>query len=181
MARRTGDGATWTHNNRCRILLWHDTVAVMFQRRSAFLLALPLLVAATPAVPAISAYVGKYQFDKVRGVAFPRHPLVVQRVKAALAGSGIQSRVLDPNSTSVPIARQGDFIVSWACERHNCGSHQWAIVLTGSGRKASVCYYNEDLSEGARWFVDGKVGLVSPEGDCQFEAVPDQIALMLVR
>lgn len=153
----------------------------MFRRRPALLLALPLLVAATPAVPAISAYVGKYPFDKVRGVSFPQHPLVVQRVKAALAGSVIQSRVLDPNSTSVPIARQGDFIVSWACEPHNCGSHQWAVVLTGSGRKASVCYYNEDLAEGARWFVDGSVGLVEPEGDCQFETVPAQIALMLVR
>jgi hypothetical protein len=144
-------------------------------------MALPLLLAASPTAPAVSAYVGKYPFDKVRGMAFTQHPVVVRAVKAALLGSIIQSRVLDPNSTSGPIARQGDFIVSWACEPHNCGFHQWAIVLTGSGRKAAVCYYNEDLSEGARWFVDGSVGYVQHNGNCQFETVLAQVALTLVR
>ena len=114
-------------------------------------------------------------------MAFTQHPAVLRAVKAALLGSVIQSRVLDPNSTSGPIARQGDFIVSWACQPHNCGFHQWAIVLTGSGRKAAVCYYNEDLSEGARWFVDGNVSFVQKNSNCQFEAVPAQVALTLVR
>lgn len=153
----------------------------MFRRSLALILALPLLVATTPTAPAIAAYVGKYPFDKVRGMAFTQHPVVVRAVKAALLGAIFQSRVLDPDSTSGPIVRQGDFIVSWACEPHNCGFHQWAIVLTGSARKAAVCYYNEDLSEGARWFIDGSVVFVQPDGNCQFETVPAQVALTLVR
>lgn len=153
----------------------------MIRRSLALILALPFLLAANSPAPALSAYVGKYPFDKVQGIAFTRHPVVVRQVQAAVQSSAIQSRVLDPDSTAGSIARQGDFIVSWACEPHNCGFHHWSIVLTGSGRKAAVCYYNEDLTAGARWFVDGSVRFVDSEGNCEVETVPAAVALMLVQ
>lgn len=149
------------------------------RKLSAIPVVIALLAAAAP--PSLSTYIGKYPFDRVRGVTFLQHPLVLGAVRSALLGSIVRPIVLDPDSTSGPIARQGDFIVSWACEPHNCGDHQWSVVLPGSGRKAAVCYYNYDLSEGARWFVEGRIVLVEPNQTCQFDRVPAKIALSLVQ
>jgi hypothetical protein len=133
------------------------------------------------AAPPVSAFVGKYPFDKIAGYTFLRLPSVRTAVRNAVFSDATQARVLNPNSVTSPITRNGEFVLSWACEPHNCAWHQWSIVVTPSGRKGAVCYYNEELMRGERWFVDGSPVLEGTTKKCDPDIIPSTVALALVR
>lgn len=143
--------------------------------------ALLILMSGPETVPNVLDYVGKYPFDKINGKKFVEHQIVAKAVNLAVQGSIVAPRVRDTDATSGIITKQDDLIVSWSCERHNCNNHQWAIVFSRSRQLASVCYYNSQLSDGARWFLKGDVIFISRFGDCQFDRVPDRVSFEIER
>lgn len=123
--------------------------------------AIALVAAAAPKVPDLSLYFGKYPFDSVKGISFLRHPRV-RSVVTANAPVGV-SRWLLGESTATPIGRKGRLILSYACEPHNCGPHNWTIVL-GSGALGAICHYDSEISEEAVWFIQKKAVLRTANG-----------------
>lgn len=117
-------------------------------------------------------------FDKIAGLSFIARPAVKTAVRAA-APSTIYAIVLDPNSTSAPIEGSGNYLLSWACEPHNCGAHQWTLAIKSDGSKVAVCYYNEDLSDGARWFVGQMLVGKAPGSNCQITRIPSKVLTAL--
>ncbi len=130
-----------------------------------------IALAVSPALaakaPPLSAYVGKYPYDKVQGVIFLRNPAVTAAVKKAALPKAVSKWVLSPDTTQVPIAEIDGKIVSHACEPHNCGDHDWAIVIDPASGSADVCYHDGPTTgDGkARWYLaTGKNEL--RDGEC---------------
>ncbi|MBW6528413.1 hypothetical protein KZ813_16340 [Sphingomonas sp. RHCKR7] len=118
---------------------------------------------ATP-VAALARYVGHYPTDAVAGgTSFLADPAVRAAVATAVPDAAVRARVLDTDVTATPIAEVDGRVLSYGCEPHNCGPHNWAIALTPDGASGAVCYYDEDRKV-ARWYPAGAGP--NPAGGC---------------
>ncbi len=119
-------------------------------------------IAAT-AAPPLAAYVGKYPFDKVRGVTFLNHPLVRSLVTAH-APAGLRPTIMSAGVAG-PIGRSRTAIVAAICEPHNCGMHNWTIAISRTGKSAVICHYDAEQGENAAWYHQRKL-IASVAGSC---------------
>ena len=111
--------------------------------------------AGSPSPPGpMTRYVGSYPTDAVSGTNFLADPMVGAAVAAAVADKAIRDRVLDRAVTVSPIVMFDGRVLSWGCEPHNCGPHNWSIAITPDGKRAAVCYYDQDAKV-ARWYPKG--------------------------
>lgn len=132
--------------------------------RVLFVLSLSvLLCAATVTRPAaaeapqdLSVYAGLYPGEEVEGVAFLEHPLVRAAVERAVSEEDVLRLVLDPTGPKTPIAAKGDLVLSWGCEAHNCGPHNWSLLITRDGSEAKLCYFRAADKQGSLWFAEDK-------------------------
>lgn len=112
--------------------------------------------APTPAndAPNLSAYVGKYPFDEVEGVAFKNHPAVQAGIAKTVTNERIRTAITTVQGPSAPIAMVDGKVAAWSCQQHNCGEHQWAILIDPATGATDVCYQNDPamVSE-TRWFL----------------------------
>ena len=58
-------------------------------------------------------------------------------------------------------------VAAWACEAHNCGPHQWTVLVDPKSGATDVCYFDEEkLGDKSRWFLsNGKQE--DRQGNCQ--------------
>lgn len=120
---------------------------------------------APAAAETLSRYVGKYPFDKVDGQSWDSDPAIKAAVTAAVPDGKIREWVLDGAGPTTPIVQQDGKILSWACEQHNCGPHNWATLIDARTGAAEVCYYDSASdSKQARWFKAGKES--RRDGEC---------------
>ncbi|NJR79114.1 hypothetical protein [Sphingomonas corticis] len=108
-----------------------------------------------PAAPAaLAKYIGRYPLDEVSGGAFLNDPAVRATVAGVVPDADVRARVLDRDVTATPIVLDGDRLLSFGCEPHNCGPHNWAIAIRRDGSGGAVCYYDQDRNV-ARWYPAG--------------------------
>jgi hypothetical protein len=120
-------------------------------------------IAATPAAT-LARYVGHYPTDAVEGgPSFLADPAVRAAVAAAVPDEAVRARVLDTDVTATPITDVEGRVLSYGCEPHNCGPHNWAVALSPDGRTGAVCYYDDDRKI-ARWYPEGAGP--NPAGGC---------------
>ncbi|GLT02224.1 hypothetical protein GCM10007897_36290 [Sphingobium jiangsuense] len=112
---------------------------------------------AAAAASGLSRYVGKYPFDKVGGHSWNDDPAVVSAVTAAVGDAKVRQLVLEAEGPSSPIVEKDGRVLSWACEAHNCGPHNWTTMIDAVSGAAEICYVNEEAAPGkTRWFKGGK-------------------------
>lgn len=112
-----------------------------------------------PKGPDLSKYVGKYPFDPVDGIAWYDHPVIQAGVKATVKDADIAAVIVDPAAgPSGPIWQAKGKINAWGCEQHNCGDHQWTVMVKPETGKVDVCYADASKTPGqSRWiFADGR-------------------------
>lgn len=115
----------------------------------------------------LAAYVGKYPFDKVDGVAWNDHALVTAGIAASVKDAKALKAITTLEGPAGPIEMRGDKVMSWACEAHNCGPHQWAVLIDPRTGATDVCYYDEGAdAANSRWFLAGGKEEKRP-GNCQ--------------
>src|SRR5215207_5064531 len=73
----------------------------------------------------LADYAGKYPSDEVGGMTFLKQPAVIDGVGQAVADRAVRDWVLSPDTVQTPIAVKGGALLSYACEPHNCGDHNW--------------------------------------------------------
>lgn len=115
----------------------------------------------------LAAYVGKYPFDKVDGVAWNDNKLVKAGIAAAVKDPAALKAITTLDGPSAPIEMKDGKVMAWACEAHNCGPHQWAVLVDPRTSAIDVCYFNEEADAAkSRWFLaTGKEE--KRDGNCQ--------------
>jgi hypothetical protein len=113
--------------------------------------------AAAPARGPLAAYAGKLTSDNVGGSTFVARPEVRRAVESLVPDAGARRWLLNPDSTQSPIELRGGKLYSSACEPHNCGPHQWTILIGADGAGAEICYH-DDRQDAAhsRWYAAGR-------------------------
>ncbi len=129
----------------------------------------PPAASADAAAVDLAAYVGKYPFDEVAGVSWKEHPAVLAAIKASVGDPAVRKAVLELPGPSAPIEVIGGKVSAWSCEVHNCGPHQWMVMVDPASGAADVCYFNEEQDAGnSRWFLAGGTQEKRP-GNCPME------------
>ena len=129
--------------------------------------------AATPApAPAadtgLAAYVGKYPFDEVNGVAWNDHPAVKAGIAKTVKDAKLRQTIETLAGPAAPIETHEGKVAAWACEAHNCGPHQWTVLVDPATGATDVCYYDEAVdSDRAHWFLAAGTEEWR-DGNCQF-------------
>ncbi|MDZ3832566.1 MAG: hypothetical protein U0S50_12245 [Sphingopyxis sp.] len=116
--------------------------------------------ASPAAAPALSAYVGKYPWDKVDGVDFLHHPAVVAAVRRSVSDPEIRDSLLveTAKSTAGPIIESEGRLLMSAFEPASGGDVNWSILMALDGDAAAVCWSTGviEYSQGADWYHDGE-------------------------
>lgn len=125
----------------------------------------------TEGSPSISkgllAYVGKYPFDKVDGFIWDKNPAVVAAINKAVLDASIRKTMREATGPAAPIEMKKGKITAWACQVHNCGDHQWAVMIDPKSGAAEVCYFNQETQNGdSRWFLGNGIE-EKRSGNCQ--------------
>jgi hypothetical protein len=118
--------------------------------------AAPNSIASAPAGP-LSAYVGKLTSDVVGGSNFVARPEVRGAVESLVPDAAARRWILNPDTTQSPIAMRGGKLYSGACEPHNCGPHQWSILIAPDGTGAEICYHDDAQDPAhSHWYAAGR-------------------------
>ena len=117
----------------------------------------------------LSAYLGKYPFDKIDGVTWADQPMMQAGIRKSVTDAAARAAILQWSGPSAPIELIDGKVSAWGCEQHNCGPHQWLVMVDPASGATDVCYYDESKSaDSARWFLaNGKEE--SRKGNCQKE------------
>ncbi|WP_157218805.1 hypothetical protein [Flavisphingomonas formosensis] len=116
----------------------------------------------------LGAYVGHYPFDKVGGVSFIENPKVKAAIARTVTDKAILRWVTDPDAgPSDTIYRKDGKIAAWSCQQHNCGDHNWTLLVDPDGAKAALCYHDAEKSGGGSlWYPAGGGEPEKRDGDC---------------
>lgn len=125
--------------------------------------------AATPRATDLSAYVGKYPFDKVDGHRFFEHPAVKAAIAAAVPDKKVASGVRTGDGVNVPIVEVNGRIIAWGGERRAEDRYNWSVVIAPDGSKPEVCIYDgvgyDDELQSSQWFEPGEPSIMK-QGKC---------------
>ena len=110
-----------------------------------------------PSGDLFSKYVGKYPFDKVGDHSWNDDPAVLTAIEQAVADDAARKWVREGEGPSTPIGTIDGKVAAWACEAHNCGPHNWTVMIDPKTGLAEVCYFDEEVAaDKSRWFHDGR-------------------------
>ena len=113
----------------------------------------------------LTAYVGHYPRDAVDGVSFYDRTEVATALNDAVGDPIIRRAIRSDAGPQTPIFAAGGRIGSWGCEAHDCGDHNWALLVDPATGKGEVCYHDTAVAGGAaRWYAGG--ASVTRPGDC---------------
>ena len=122
--------------------------------------------AASGTAPDLTNYVGKFPFDEVSGVSWNEHPMVKAGSQKTVTDASVLEAMAMPGGPSAPIATYLGKVGSWGCQVHNCGDHQWAVLVDPRTGETDVCYHNAaKVRDKSRWFLANGAEEIRP-GNC---------------
>lgn len=131
--------------------------------------AAPQPAAAPGGSASLQAYVGKYPFDEVDGVSWNANPAVAAAVRKTITDPALRKTLADTAGPSAPIEMIDGKISAWACQAHNCGDHQWMVMIDPASGAADVCYHQAEATPGrSRWYRAAG-GSELRDGNCTVE------------
>lgn len=113
----------------------------------------------------LTAYVGHYPNEPVDGVNFFDRTDVATALDGALTDATLRRAIVHNAGPRTPIFRVGARIATWGCEAHNCGIHNWTLLVDPASGKGEVCQHDGGTS--SRWYAGGAP--VTRPGDCPAE------------
>ena len=168
-----GSGAVFWGCKECHLYRGNEMKRVLFGAvAGALLLGAAGMTCAedAPALGALDAYIGKYPWEKVNGVAFTEDPAVRAAVAKAAPSADVSEALLGEDMVS-PIIKVDDRLFTSGWDRRSAGASNWAILAALDGSKLAVCYFGQLDSTTAYWYVNGKiVGMRIIDSGCPSEA-----------
>ncbi len=102
----------------------------------------------------LTAYVGKYPHDAVAGVDFYDRTEVANGLIDAVGDDKLRALIRGRSGPETPIFALGTRIGAWGCEAHNCGDHNWTLLIDAKGGKAEACHHDAaTMGETSRWYA----------------------------
>jgi len=102
----------------------------------------PAPIAGQAQTTPITAYVGKYPYDAVDGVDFFDRTDVATGLVNAVGDAKLREMIRGRSGRATPVFKMGDRVASWGCEEHNCGDHNWTVIVDPKRGKTQVCYHD---------------------------------------
>lgn len=133
----------------------------------------PAAAPVAQAAPPLSAYVGKYPFDEVDGVAFIDHPDVRRALETSGAPAEAIALARDRDTVVVPIFRTETALVASGYDPRAGGSVNWNMAITPNGEQAVVCYQSEPI--GHMYENGRRTHPVEPRCASDLESAEDQL------
>ena len=123
---------------------------------------------AAAAVPSLTSWVGGYPYQTRDGMSFWAHPAVTAAVRAYVPRSDIRAWILSSGVESEVTQLPDGRVVARACEPHNCGSHEWRVIIADSGEWTQICYYDSAAGRDVNGYYNstGFVPMSAGEGGC---------------
>ncbi len=90
----------------------------------------------------LTAYVGKYPHDAIGGVDFFDRTDVASGLVAAVGDAKLREVIRGRAGPETPIFAIGERIAAWGCEQHNCGDHNWTVIVDAKRGTTQVCYHD---------------------------------------
>lgn len=115
----------------------------------------------------LTAYVGRYPRDAVEGVAFFDRTEVANALIEVVPEERLRHLITGRDVVATPIFRQGKMIAAHGCEPHNCGDHDWTVLVSVDGNResATVCHHDAaTMGDRSRWMT--RAGARNRAGDC---------------
>lgn len=109
----------------------------------------------------LAAYVGHYPDEPVDGVNFFDRTEVATALDEAVTDAKLRSTIVRSSGPRTPVFRVGPRIASWGCEAHDCGDHNWTLLIDPATGKGEVCVHEGGRT---RWHAGGPP--VTRAGDC---------------
>jgi hypothetical protein len=125
------------------------------------------------AAPPLSAYVGKYPFDEVDGVAFIDHPDVRRALETSGAPAEAIALARDRDTVVVPIFRTETALVASGYDPRSGGGVNWNLAIAPNGEQAVVCYQSEPI--GHMYENGRRTHPVQPRCASDVESAGDQL------
>jgi hypothetical protein len=111
---------------------------------------IPGLAQTTP----ITAYVGKYPHDAIAGVDFYDRTDVATGLVHAVGDAKLRETIRGRSGPATPIFKLGTRVAAWGCEEHNCGDHNWAVLIDPKDGKTQVCHHDAaTMGQGSDWYA----------------------------
>lgn len=148
----------------------------MTVRRSGFLrgalAAATIAIAGTTAaaaadLSALSAWQGKYPWDKIGGHAFFEVPALRQAIADAVGDGKIVAgmmKLLDSGPAGEIEGFDGR-LIAWVCRQHDCDASNWSLIVTPSSGDVLICLFDESRNGGRpAWYRKGQKPVVAGSG-----------------
>lgn len=105
----------------------------------------------------LTLYVGKHPSEQLSGRTFLDQPAVKAAVEKTVPDPAVRDFIFHYDGPDAPIVDKNGRLLAWGCERHNCGYHNWSILIAPEQSDAEVCFYHDNKrSDGtSRWFLPG--------------------------
>lgn len=92
-------------------------------------------------VAPLAAYIGHYPDEPVDGVNFFDRTEVATALDGAVTDPALRRAVVHNQGPRTPIFRVGSRIASWGCEAHDCGNHDWTLLIDPASGKGELCVH----------------------------------------
>jgi hypothetical protein len=102
----------------------------------------------------LAGFVGHYPDEPVDGVNFFDRTEVATALDGAVTDAKLRRAIIHNTGPRTPIFRAGARIATWGCEAHNCGNHNWTLLIDPVSGKGEVCMF-DGTSSGSRWYAGG--------------------------
>lgn len=89
----------------------------------------------------LTAYVGHYPDEPVDGVNFFDRTEVATALDAAVTDAALRRAVVRSEGPRTPVFMAGNRVASWGCEAHNCGDHNWTLLIDPASGKGELCVH----------------------------------------
>jgi len=117
----------------------------------------------------LADYVGKSTAEHVNGIDWNHNPTVLAGIRRSVTDASVREAIKDTSGPAALIELIDGKVASWACENHNCGDHQWMVMVEPASGATDVCYHDAAKVPGqSRWFLaSGKIE--QRPGNCTIE------------
>lgn len=109
----------------------------------------------------LAGYVGHYPDEPVDGVGFFDRTEVATAIDGAVTDAKLRRTIVRNGGPRTPVFRVGARIASWGCEAHDCGDHNWTVLVDPATGRGEVCVHEGGRT---RWHAGGPP--VMRSGDC---------------